>query len=389
MSIFTDLAVSRRPLAAFVVVGLGWGSFSALVPEVKAQIEASDGVYGALMLLVSVGALCAMWLAPLAFRVFGRWAIVIGSLCIGFGFAGGGGANSMAMFVAAMFLAAAGSGVADVLANAEISEAEARTDRPLMNLNHGLYSFAFAGGAVVAGTLRGNAWSAFEVLIGFAVVVVGLCVFMWSARPSEAPQEPDTGATAGTLPGALVWIGGGIVLSAFLAEAATEGWSALHLERTLGGAPGEGAWGPALFGLMMGIGRLFGHVVLSRFSDLWLMTLACFIAAVGLALAGIAPEMSLAYGGFALAGLGISVVVPLALGLVGRSVPDEFRLIAITRATALGYAAFFLGPPVMGAVAQVFGLRASFCLIAAMLVAVGVFAIPALARQVRANASPT
>jgi hypothetical protein len=49
------------------------------------------------------------------------------------------------------------------------------------------------------------------------------------------------------------------VLVAFLVENAMEGWSALHIERTLGGGAAEGAFGPAILGLTMGIGRLSGR----------------------------------------------------------------------------------------------------------------------------------
>lgn len=368
-------------MAAFIVVGLGWGSFAALVPPVKAQIGASDALYGGLLLIASLGALAAMWLAPLAFRLAGRWAVVVGALMIGLGFVLVGIAVSPLFFVCAMLLATIGSGITDVLANAEVAEREAEHDRALMNLNHGLYSFAFAGAALMSGLLREASWTPVDVLSLVAICVVCLCCLMFTPKAAVAPL-PDASAPVPVLPRVLVWLGGCVVLSAFLAEAATEGWSALHLERTLGGDAGHGALGPALFGVTMGIGRLFGHGLANRFSDIWLMTVACLMAAVGLGLAGAAPSITIAYVGFACAGLGISVVVPLAFALIGRSVPDALRLAAIARASALGYAAFFLGPPAMGAVSHLFGLRASFGMIAVLLVAVALVLIPALARQV-------
>lgn len=377
-----DIALSRRPMAAFVVVGLGWGSFAALVPPIKAQIDASDALYGTLMLVASLAALAAMWLAPLAFRVFGRWAIVLGCLAIAGGFAAAGWTMAPLPFVLAMLFATGGSGVADVLANAEISDAEAQSGKALMNLNHAMYSFAFAGGAVATGGLREIGWVPWQVQLLLLGIIVALCSLMRTPRETAAPDD-DVPKHSGPRP-LLVWLGGCVVLAAFLSEAATEGWSALHLERSLGAAPAQGALGPALFGVTMGIGRLFGHVLASRVNDLWLMSVACVAAAGGLALAGAAPTLAVAYAGFALAGLGIAVVVPLALALVGRSVPSHLRLAALTRAAALGYAAFFLGPPIMGVVSQAFGLRASFGLVAAFLVCVALFLIPALARQVRA-----
>jgi hypothetical protein len=54
-------------------------------------------------------------------------------------------------------------------------------------------------------------------------------------------------------------IGGGIVLIAFMTENASENWSALHIEKTLGGSPEEGALGPATLALTMGFARLGGQ----------------------------------------------------------------------------------------------------------------------------------
>jgi MFS family permease len=179
----------------------------------------------------------------------------------------------------------------------------------------------------------------------------------------------------------LVVLTGLVVLVAFLTEAATEGWSALHLERTLDGSATVGALGPAMLGLTMGVGRMFGHGLSRHFRDTKLMLLATLLSACGVAIAGMAPTVATALAGFGIAGLGISVVVPLAMSLIGRSVPQDQRLAAISKASVIGYAAFFFGPSMMGLVAEGFGLRMAFYVVSALLVAVALILIPALARR--------
>ncbi|MFT5626477.1 MAG: hypothetical protein ACI8Z0_002987, partial [Lentimonas sp.] len=44
MSVLNALYISRRPAAAFVIVGLFWGCFAAYVPVIKDQLGASDGL---------------------------------------------------------------------------------------------------------------------------------------------------------------------------------------------------------------------------------------------------------------------------------------------------------------------------------------------------------
>ena len=366
-------------MACFVAIGFGWAAYAAQVPVLKAQIDASDATFGTVMLLAAIGAVMAMWLAPLAHRFAGRSALIVGSLGMAMGFLCAGAAGGVLGFGLAMALAAMGSGVADVLANAEISELEAETQRSLMNLNHAAFSFAYALSALLVGVARDAGWGPICVFAVFVGAVVVLCFVMRTPDRSRAQAQ----AVPSSMPHMLVWLAGIIVFVAFLGEASTEGWSALHLERTLGGGAAEGALGPAILGLTMGFGRLFGHLLANRMRPLMLMGLAMALAAFGTALAGAAPTLAVAYLGFGLAGFGVSVVAPLALALVGSTVPPAVRLKAISRAAALGYAAFFAGPPVMGFVAEFYGLRVSFYVIAVVLAVVMAVVLPLLAAQVR------
>ncbi len=381
MGLLDDLRISYKPLAGFLVIGGAWAAFFAQMPVIKAAIGASDGVYGAVVLLASLGALAAMWLAPLADRFAGRWATPGASIVVATGMLIAAGSADLIVFALGMTLAAIGSGVVDVLVNVRVSEREEQVGRPLMNLNHAMYSFAYAGTALLTGLLRELAWTPAEVFLAFGGIVCVLAVIMLEKRTTILPVAEPGKAVA--LPTGLIWLGGGLVLVAFLTEASSEGWSALHLERTLGGGPAEGALGPAILGLTMGIGRLAGHVMSSRLPELPLMVAASLTAAAGLMIAGAAPGLIIAYAGFGLAGLGVSVIAPLALAQVGRVVPAHKRLAAISRVSVMGYGAFFIGPPLMGFTSEILGLRAGFFLVGGIMVFAALVLVPGLGRTVR------
>ncbi len=384
MRLVSDLWLSRKSVAGFVIVGAAWSSYFAQMPVIKAAIGASDGVYGAVMLLASLGALAAMWLAPLAHRIAGRWALPLGAMIMSGGMLGAGMSAEIVAFGIAMTCASVGAGITDVLANVRVSEIEETSGRHLMNLNHAMFSFTYAGCALATGIMRELGWSpaqVFTVLIGLTALA-GWVMLERRAPPMPTDETPDDAP----LPHLLVWGVGAIVMVAFLTEAASEGWSALHLERTLGGGPAEGALGPALLGLSMGIGRLSGHFLSDRVPTLPFITVASVVAAAGLILVGGAPTLIMAYVGFALTGLGISVVAPLALALIGRLVPPKARLAAISRASALGYAAFFVSPPLMGFTSEALGLRAGFWVVAALLLICIAALVPVLAARIAARA---
>ena len=77
MSVLSALSVSRRPAAAFVVVGLFWGCFAAYVPVLKHQLGASDALFGMLLLGSATGLVSSMWLAPRADRLWGARSMQI------------------------------------------------------------------------------------------------------------------------------------------------------------------------------------------------------------------------------------------------------------------------------------------------------------------------
>ena len=92
-------------------------------------------------------------------------------------------------------------------------------------------------------------------------------------------------------------IGGGIVLIAFMTENAAENWSALHIEKTLGGSPEEGALGPAALALTMGFARLGGQWLAGRVNPFTLLRTGAVIAAIGALIASQASAPVGAYAG--------------------------------------------------------------------------------------------
>ncbi|MFT5342909.1 MAG: MFS family permease [Paracoccaceae bacterium] len=379
MGIWTDIKSSHAPALSFMAMGMAWAAFAAQVPVLKAQIGASDAGFGLSFLVSSIGALTAMWLASRVDRRFGARSVQMAAAAVALVFVLPSLTTGLVTFTIAMTVVAMSSGVSDILMNARVSEIEAARKRPLMNLNHALFSFAYAGTALATGVAREAGFGPFVVFSVVGLITLIMCRYMHSphtgsvGEPANAPTRVNN---------ALVWMIGFVVLAAFFAEQAVEGWSALHLERSLGGDAVQGALGPAILGLTMGFGRLFGQVVAAHVRDTVMIGIACFIAAIGLGLTSLAPTLLMAYLGFGLAGLGISVVVPLAMGLAGRVVPQSERVAAIGQVTVIGYGAFLLGPGVMGLTSDAFGLPVAFMLVAIVLVLVAILLAPVIARRV-------
>ncbi|EPX76277.1 MFS transporter [Salipiger mucosus] len=380
MDLLRDLRLSRAPASAFAAMGLFWGGFAALVPDLKPQAGLSDAGFGLAMLLSTFGALAAMWLAPaLDARVGRRLLPVLTALMAG-AFLLPGMATAPLAFALAMTCAAATCGLLDVVMNARVAALEAAHRRPLMNLDHGMYSLVYAGAALATGAAREMGASPSTVFAALAVAALGCIAIMLTAPPGqgEARGAEATGAAPGW---AMVIPAGLVVLIGFMAEVGTEGWSALYLEREIGAGAAAGAVGPALLGLTMFVGRISGQSLSRRLSEVAVLRTGAAVAAAGAILAASAQSVAPAYAGFAVLGAGVSVIVPTGIAWLSARVPEARRAQAISRVSLVGYIGFFAGPPMMGGLSELLGLGAAFAAVGVMLLLVPVLLVPMLARH--------
>lgn len=380
MSLLRDLYISRGPAAGFAAVGVFWGSFAALVPVLKPQVGLSDGLFGLALLITSIGAVMAMWLAPLAERGLGARALGVLTALLAVATLLPGHTTSGVTFTLAMLGVTMTSGTLDVAMNARVSALEAQVGRSLMNLNHAVFSVAYAICALATGFAREAGLGPAAILTGGGLVIGVLMLQAFAAPVGDADHEPD-GVEVAPLPWTLLLPGGMIILIAFMSEQATEGWSALHLERNLGAGAAQGALGPALLGITMAVGRLAGQVVANRVSERMVIRWAAVTAGIGACIAATAPSLGVAYVGFSILGLGVSVMAPMAYAWIGRMVPNRYRSHAISRISVVGYAGFFIGPPMMGFLSEGFGLSTSFLTIGGILFAVPLLLFPVLSRR--------
>ena len=373
MPIRATLTAARAPLAAFAAMGVLWGSFAAALPDLKAQIGVDEARLGLVLLPTPLAAVTAMLLAPMIGAALGRVALPVATALMALAFALPGQVHQVWLFPLAMMCAGAATGLTDVLMNARVAALENARGLHLMTLCHAAYSFGYAGGAVLTGLMRGAGWPPAWVMGVMAGAALLLAVATAERDGAIHGLRKPKEAGAGRL-GLIPVIGGGMVLIAFLTENAAEAWSALHIEKTLGGSPEEGAMGPAALALTMGLARLAGQGIVARVNPVRLLTGGALVAACGALGAAAATSPAMAYAGFIVMGIGASVIAPLAFSLVGRMAEPEARARAVARATLLGYFGYFVGPPTLGFIAGAFGLRFAFVFAAVMLMAVLVLA---------------
>lgn len=375
MSILRTASAARPAAVVFAAMGVLWGGYAAALPDIKTMLGVSETQLGLVLFMTPISAVVAMLLAPGIGAALGRVALPVSAAAMALAFALPGQTASLVLFPLAMLACGATTGLTDVLMNARVATLETERKLHLMNLCHAAYSFGYAGGAIATGFMRAASWTPAAVMASLAGAALVMAAFSLERDGTiHGLRRPKGGAGGGL--GILPLIGGAIVLIAFMTENAAENWSALHIEKSLGAPHGEGALGPAVLALTMGLARLAGQGLSSRISGAVLLGGGAMISAAGLVIAAAAVSPAMAYAGFVVMGVGSSVIAPTAFSLVGRAAPDNARARAVARATLYGYFGYFFGPPLFGFIAGHAGLRMAFVLAACLLLAV-----PLLARK--------
>jgi len=335
----------------FLANGTGIGAWAASIPGVKAGLHLSGTALGFGLLMLAAGAMAAMPIAGwLGARRGGLVAPVGGVFAAALLLPWA--APGYAALLPALFLLGAANGALDVLMNAHAARVEAARGRPIMSAFHACWSL---GGLLGAGGTAVAAGLGVSVLPGAALAVGALV----GAAAWIGLADGQAGAAGGfAWPSrAVAWIGA-LCFLAFMTEGAVADWSGVFLMQAGATAAGAAA-GFAGFSAAMVLGRVFGDWTVRRLGPAVVLRGGAALAAAGFGLAVAWPAAGAV--GFALVGLGVANMAPLLFSAAGRAGPAAST--GVAAAATLGYAGLLLGPPMVGAVSDVVGLRGALGLL--------------------------
>jgi MFS family permease len=360
----------RRALAAvtalFAFDGAVFGSWAARIPDVTAQVGASHTALGLALLCVSVGALASMQLTGALCARLGAGLVGAGSallLCIAVVLPGL--AHSLPELAAALLAFGAATGAVNVAANSIGVRIETAGDRPILPGLHAGFSFGGLAGAVV-GALATDVGVALHLLTVGAVgllVTAAIAPVLVADDPEPVRVPRASGRERSRVgPRSLLVTLGLIAGCTAYGEGAVTDWGALHLRETLQATPAVAAAGYGAFALAMACGRLTGSRLIRSLGTTRVLVYGALLAAVGMLAAALAPTAVVALAGFALVGLGLANVFPLAIARAGATGGSS----GVALASTVGYTGLLGGPPVIGLLVGAVGLPTALATVSAL-----------------------
>lgn len=360
------LAASRIAICVlFFVGGAGWGVWATYIPVLKAGLALDAAQVGIVLLCVAIGCICGMPAAGLVRPQLGAVrSVILAGVAFPCSVAGPSLASSYPTLAVAGFFIGVTFGFLDVCMNANASAIEQALGRPILSSVHAFFSIGNLGGALGGSVLIG-AGLAPSTGLGISTLVLVALTFAatpWLWLPSSHVREAQSTRIFQMPTPAILGIGGLTVMS-FIIELGMIDWGAVFLVQATAASPAVAAYGLAAFSIAMTAGRFTGDRVVNSLGGTATVQLSGILAAIGIGIVAMAPDPWTALPGFALAGLGIANLVPVLFSASGR-VPGVAPAAGIAMAVTMAYGGGLFGPPLIGFVADTFGMRAAIGVLA-------------------------
>ncbi len=347
----------------FLLNGVAWSTLLPRFPEIKRALEIADFQWG---VIIALGPVCGLLAGMLTARLIRRFqsagvavvAQALGILCLNIM----GNASVWWVFALGVMLMASFDALTDIAMNSHGMRVQKRYGRSILNGFHAWWSV----GAVVGGLLGSAAAQArlaiwLQCLVASLVFgALALLARHWMLDgPDPLPPQTDEERGRRFIPWPLLLrliALGMLAAAAGLVEDSGGSWGAIYMDRMFEVAPFvAGLAFVALQGAQM-IGRFTGDRLVDALGQRRAITLGLSLATLGTAAAVAFPSPWLTLVGFALAGWGIATSIPGAMH-AGDTLPGLPHGTGLTIVTSICRVGFLAGPPMIGAVIELTGIR--------------------------------
>lgn len=353
--------------ALFFLNGAALASVVARYPEIIARLGVSKSVFGLMVAIGPVGGLVSGLVTARLLRRFtsasvATWAQLVQVLCAGLLLV----ADRPWAFAACIFAMSFTDAFTDIAMNSHGLRVQEEYGRSINNGFHAFWSVGAFTGGLVGSTCAGLGVPLWGQALGFGLVMAALNLAL---RPHLLPgpdhdvaaDEQITGERVPrALVGRLVLLGLAAAFACMIEDAGFT-WSALYLSESLGAPVSVAGLGVVFLVGAQTIGRFAGDTMVDRLGNRAVARLCCGLATVGMAVALLAPSVPLTLVGFAIAGFGVATIVP-GVFATADSLPGLRHGAGLSLVNWLLRTSFFVGPPIVGYLADHVGFRAAMAI---------------------------
>lgn len=352
------LSPDIRVYAAFAVYAFCLGSIFPRLPDIQTDMGIREGALGLGLIGAPAGTLIALTFAsPLLEQIGFRKALLIANPLMALGFAVAAHAPGPLAFFLLLIPTGLMIGSIEVMLNVEADRTEHLIGRRIMNRAHSFWSFGFFGAGLFGGAIAQLGISPqLHLALMVPIALVGSLLIYGDYEPS--PERANGNSDAAPK---IAWPNGAIAIlvvvtfGAMLMEGASIDWSAIYMRDVFQSSPFVAGVAVAVFALSQAVTRFFADRFVEKHSPAGVARTLFCILVVGIVLVLVTATPLFSLVGFALIGIGTSAIFPLAMSAAAQRT-DRPAAINVAALAQFSFIIFLLGPPLLGFVAEHFGI---------------------------------
>jgi MFS family permease len=356
------LAPHHRVFGGFAIYAFGLGNMFPRLPDIKLAMGVQEGALGLGLIGTPVGTLIALTFAsPLLERIGFRRALLTVIPLMAAGYAVAAWAPDPLTFFLLLVPVGLMIGSAEVILNVEADRTEHLVGFRIMNRAHSFWSIGFFG-AGLFGAAIGQLGMSPQLHLALVVplTALGVALLLGGYQPSpKRAEEAEHHAPRFARPTGPILVLVAVTLSAMLMEGASLDWSAIYMRNVFDSGPFLSGFAVAIFAFCQATSRFFADSFVDRHSPSGVARVLLCVMAVGVLCTFLSDLPVLSLLGFALIGVGCSAIFPLAVSAAAQRT-DRAAAINVAALAQISFITFLVGPPLLGFVAEHWGIRAAF-----------------------------
>ena len=340
----------------FFFLGFLFSSWASRIPDIKDRYDLNDAELGSLLFMLPLGALCSLplsgWmiaragsknmsLATLLLYVMALFAIPL--------------VKTIGLLSVVLFCFGFLGNLGNISLNAQGIAIQHHIQKSILSSLHAMWSVgAFTAAAFSDWMMEEERTMESQymiILLVTATIILGLFAVLIK-DPAISGEKQKVFA----IPNRALLFLGLICFCVAMSEGAMADWSSLYYRQIINQPHVVSAMGYTAFALFMSIGRFLGDPLIERWGYKTVLKGNGMLIAVGMVLSLSTSIPSLVIIGFALVGLGVSSVFPVVYILATKE-KSMMPSAALAAVSSVGFVGFLVGPPIIGFIAQLIGLR--------------------------------
>ncbi len=348
----------------FFALGLCFGSWASRIPDIKANLHLSEGTLGSILLMLPLGQMTMM---PFSGRIAAKFGsknilrVAIMGYIIMLSMIGQ--VSQAWQLAACLYLFGLCGNLCNISVNTQGVQLEKIYGRPIFASFHGIWSVGGFSGAIIGLLMMRNG-----VIPGLHLPAIAGAITLMNilSQGFLLPKSESTSAPPKLkfrIPKGILLQLGFICFCCMSVEGCMFDWSGVYFKEVIQTEERFVSLGYAAFMITMATGRFMGDRLAERFGRKNMVMYSGLMIFSGLVVLIGFPIIIPATIGCMVVGFGVSSIIPLLYSTAGRlkMIPSS---IAIATVAGTGYFGFLMGPPIIGYIAELTGLRYSFALIA-------------------------